>query len=159
MAGCRATRVVNRRGLATVELAIVAPVLLVLLFAIIEFGLLFGAVSELNTVARIAARAAAAGESEERILERLCAVSGAIPPGDMTLTLEYREYIADGVWDDTWYPVQSYGDNNMVPPGSLIRATVEYDYKLLVPGLFPFLVDDQEAGTKHLSASVTMPRT
>lgn len=58
----------NRRGAATVEMAVVTPLLLVLLFGIIEYGWVFSVRQALVTAAREGARTAALpGSTDEEI--------------------------------------------------------------------------------------------
>ena len=151
---CRACQ-----GIASVELAIVAPVLIFIMFAIMEFGVLFSVAVQLEAMARTAARAAAAGESWNRAWQRTEPLRCNLDCSRLSLVLEYKEYLGDGQWADDWQPLQSDGSFNTAPANSIIRATVIYHHKLLLPGLFTFLVDDPEEGTKALVARVAMPRT
>ena len=147
----------HRDAMALVELAVVLPILLLLLLGSIEVGFMLRAQSRLLMLARVAARAAAAGEAEARIWERL---QNAAPDMDMdrlTLTLEVQTYTGGGTWDPTWRPLYDDGEHNHAPPNSVVRATLEYRYRLLVPGLFTFLVDDPEEGTRTLRARIAMP--
>lgn len=57
----------NNRGIAAVEFAIVAPVLLMILFGIIAYGIFFGAANSIQQLAASGARAAMGGlDIEER---------------------------------------------------------------------------------------------
>ncbi|HBT20210.1 MAG TPA: pilus assembly protein TadE [Peptococcaceae bacterium] len=55
------------RGQALVELAMVIPILLMLLFGVIEFGRIFNAYLMVNQASREGARIAAVGGSDEEI--------------------------------------------------------------------------------------------
>ncbi|TWT45958.1 TadE-like protein [Phycisphaerae bacterium RAS1] len=63
-----------RRGAATVEMAIVTPLLLTMLFGIIEYGWVFTVKQGLTTAAREGARTAALpGSTDEDIQQRISA--------------------------------------------------------------------------------------
>ncbi len=149
----------KRQGLALVELAIVLPVLLLLLMGSIEVGMILRAQSRLLMLGRIAARAAAAGEAEALILDRIQNAAPNIDLDRLTLTLEVKTYTGGGTWDENWMPLYDDGEHNFAPPNSIVRVTLEYRYRLLVPGLFGFLVDDPKEGTRTLRVRVAMPRT
>lgn len=149
----------NGKAVALVELAVVLPVLLLLLLGSIEVGLMLRTQSKLLMLGRIAARAAAAGEAEERIWERIMNAAPNFDPDRMTLTLEVRTYTGGGTWDEEWQPLYDDGEHNAAPPNSIVRVTLEYRYRLMVPGLFPFLVDDPQEGTRTLRVRMAMPRT
>lgn len=148
----------GRRGVAAVELAITAPILVFLMFSIVEFGLMFRTVAQLNTVAREAARAAAAGDTPYRVYSQLAAAGEGLDMQELQLTLEYREYTGYGTWGETWYPLTDAGGLNSAPLHAQIRAAAQYSHGLTFPGLFSFLVDPEEDDVKTLTAVVIMTR-
>ncbi len=150
---------VPHRGVASVEFAIVAPILILLMFGIVEMGLMFRSAIQLNNVARDAARAAAAGESTTLIAARVAETASGLDATQLTSAFTYRAYIGDGVWGTTWYEVTDLGNYNTVPFCAQVRATITYNHHIMIPGLFRFLVDNQETGTRTLTAAVTMTRT
>ena len=153
------TQLKRRSGMALVELAVVLPILLLLLLGSIEVGFMLRAQSRLLMLARVAARAAAAGEAEAKIWDRLQSAAPNMDMQRMTMTLEVRTYTGGGTWDSEWMPLYDDGEHNYAPPNSIVRVTLEYHYRLMVPGLFTFLVDNPEEGTRTLKARVAMPRT
>jgi Flp pilus assembly protein TadG len=58
----------NQRGQALVELAIIMPILLMLIFGITEFGRIYSSNLIINNAAREGARAAALGAPDEDII-------------------------------------------------------------------------------------------
>lgn len=78
-------RLRRRKGVLTVELILTLPILLFVLFAVLEFGLLFFARSSVVQASRTAARQAALqGTSEAEIEEQVRAVlSPGLQPGLM----------------------------------------------------------------------------
>ncbi len=61
------SRIKNQRGQAMAELAIVLPILLLIIFGIIEFGQIYAIDLAINNAAREGARAAALGAPDEDI--------------------------------------------------------------------------------------------
>jgi Flp pilus assembly protein TadG len=74
-------RIRRCRGLATVELAIILPVLLILAFGIIEYGWMFTKAQEVTNAARQGARVAARADSTQE--EILAAINSAMTTGGM----------------------------------------------------------------------------
>ena len=62
-------RIGSEDGQALVEFALVLPLLLLVLFGIVEFGLLFSTTLTLNEAARDGARYASVGASDAQILQ------------------------------------------------------------------------------------------
>jgi Flp pilus assembly protein TadG len=154
----RAARSARRTGTAFVEFAIVAPILALVMFAILELGLMCGTEMELTAVAREGARSAASGEVSTAIADRGAAVCSAIPPAQITYVLQYRAYLGDSGWDTTWVTLGTSGSVNSAPMNAQVRCRALYDYKLVMPAMFRFLATDETAGTVRLVGSVTMTR-
>jgi Flp pilus assembly protein TadG len=76
------------RGAAAVEMAIVIPVLLMILFGIIDFGRMYNAQVTLTDAAREGARAAAAGDSADN---RVQAVTTGMNPKVTTDAVSYTD--------------------------------------------------------------------
>lgn len=149
----------HTRGVASVEAAIVVPIMALLLFGLGELGLMLRAGFELNSITRDAARSLSAGEAPHVVALRISEATGSLDRQQMTVTLQFRTYIGNGVWSSTWQTVQANGDENTAPTHSQMRATITYNHRLLLPGLLPFLVDDPARGTRTLTASATMLRS
>ena len=119
----------NERGNAVVEMALLLPILLLILFGITEFGRAVMTANVLNTASREGARLAAVSslsdtlQVEARVIEVLQAAN--IQPKD--ITLEY------------------YGDNNSV------RVRVTSDFEVLSASVLGAFV-----GTFELSGTTVM---
>ena len=146
----------GRRGTASVEMAMVAPILILMLFGIIEFGLMFNSLMMLNNATREAARSAGVGSLPEEINARLDGAAGRLDRDELTVYLEFRTWMAY-YWSE-WTPIVADGSQNSAPSGSQIRVRTAYNYKLVVGNLFSRFADDPENNTKLLKASVIMRR-
>lgn len=149
----------NKRGAALVEFTIVLLILMVLVFGIIEFGLLIKDYLTLSHAAREGARSAALGtqttgpgdndDINDRIGETTIALSG----GTVTRTLEYSTDGGTG-----WNTLGDKGtdpDENDAPIGSLIRVKLSYPHQLVAGGILPFLGD---GNTMTISGNMVMRR-
>jgi hypothetical protein len=114
----------NQRGAAVVEFAVVLPLLLVILFGIVEFGLLFYNKQVLTNASREGARAGIAYKSEAeitKIVEDYCR-------GTQSSSRLIRfDTDVDPVVTVTGV-MGSYGDD--------LTVDVSYDYTFLVPNFF-----------------------
>ncbi|MGI5819701.1 MAG: TadE/TadG family type IV pilus assembly protein [Armatimonadota bacterium] len=148
----------DRRGVVTVEMAIVAPLLIFLLFAIIEFGVLIRDVISIHEAAREGTRAAAVGATTTTTLAR---ANSALSPLDATeaqIALEYRKWsFSTGSWG-SWQTLTNSGPVNSATPGDQIRVTVTYPHAIMLTGLFGGWSDDGESGIKTLRAATIMRR-
>ncbi len=149
----------HRAGTATVELALVAPLLLFLLMGIIEFGLLFEDYMLLKNAAREGARTGAAGDSTTAIVARVESAASQLPAGQLTIIQQYGVY-NEGSW--TWYTLgdvsSDEGMTNDAPAGALIKVEVSYPHHLLAAGIVPGLEDEPGSGTINLTATASFRR-
>ena len=149
----------HRAGTATVELALVVPLLLLLLMGIIEFGLLFEDFMLLKNAAREGARTGATGNSTTAIADRVENAAAQLSTEDLTITQQYSVY-DEGSW--TWYALGDISGNegmiNDAPAGSLIRIGVSYPHPLVATGLLPSLEDEPGSGTINLTATAAFRR-
>lgn len=76
MTHLRRTR--EQRGAAMVELALLLPLLLLLIFGIIQFGRAYNAKIELAGAVREGARSAALGDTEAEVKERIKSAAPAV---------------------------------------------------------------------------------
>lgn len=87
----------EERGQAAVEFAVIAPLLLVILFAIMEFGLVFADYIEVESAARVGARKAAlaadSGTGSSSATEGAKGATSRLDENDLTVTTT-----ADGTW-------------------------------------------------------------
>ena len=75
---------VRRRGAATVEFALVLPLLLGLLFGIIEFGLLFKDQLSIQQAAREGVRTAAVGRLRAEVNNRIVTAATTLTTANLT---------------------------------------------------------------------------
>ncbi len=138
----------------------VAPILVVLLFGIIELGLIFKDMMTLNQAAREGGRVAAVGSSTTEIVDRLQSAAASLRPESLSYTLQYRTY-SGGTWGE-WMTLgdtsaEGYTTND-APQGAQIRVLANYTHQLVTGGLFSSLADDPEANTVDLQASLIIRR-
>lgn len=138
-------------GSATVEFALVAPVLIVLLFGIIEFGTVFKDVLALNQAAREGARAAAVGATTTTIQTRVSSAAPTLHTGSITTTLTYRT-CTGGVWS-SWSTLGDATDVNAAPSGAQVKVGVSYPHNLITGGLFSRIADPN---TNHITLTTSM---
>ena len=149
----------RRAGTATVELALVAPLLLLLLMGIIEFGLLFEDFMLLKNAAREGARVGVTGAITTAIADRVEIAAAQLPTEELTITQQYGVY-DEGNW--TWYALGNVatdeGHSNNAPTGSFIKVEISYPHPLVAAGILPGIEDDPGSGTFNLTATATFRR-
>lgn len=128
-------------GSLSVEMAIVAPVLILLLFGTMEMGLLFKDSLSLNQACREAARVAAVGAKTTDVTIRARAAATTLIAASVTIAQEYRTYTG-GVWGPwTALGLSTDGTANNAPSGSQIRITLTYPHSLVTGALFASLAN------------------
>ncbi len=141
------SRLRRRRGAALVEFALISSLLFLLLFGVIEVGLLLGDQAQVGAAAREAARAAAVGSTIET-----AEASGVNAGTGLRLSAAaiYLEKSLDG--GVTWVPLGDtvLGTNDALS-GSLVRATVTYNHPLVTTLIF-------SGSTKLLTSKLVMQR-
>ena len=122
----------GRVGSVTVEMAIVAPLLIFLLFGIIEMGLVSKNQLVLNSACREAARVAGIGSPTAQITARACAAATTLSADQITAVLEYRSYAPDTGWS-AWQPLGDTEDlsANAAPTNSQTKVTLTYPHSLI----------------------------
>ena len=146
------------QGTATVEFAIILPVLLGLLFAIIEFGFLFKDQLTLQQAAREGSRAAAVGKPTTEVHAAVDGSLTTLEHSRMTLYMEYRTY--SGGWS-AWTTLGDTGstpNQNNAPQGAQVRARLTYRHQLLTGPLFARMIGQPGATEETLYAQVVMRR-
>lgn len=129
----------SRRGQATVEFALVVPVLIVILLGIAEMGWLARNTVTLSNAAREGSRAAALGKKTADIRTRVknYAQGAGLTIADNEITMEYSD--DNGT---TWTHTPTWPTDgttyNGVGSGKLIRITVTDSHQQLT-NFFPFL--------------------
>ncbi len=149
-------------GSISVEMVLVTPVLLVLLFGIIEFGLAFKDIAMLRQAAREGSRAGAVGAVTSAITDRVTASAATLNPENLEIEMKYRVYA--GGWP-SWDQAATLGDTgsgadaqNNAPQGAQIRIRITYPHSLISGRLFSHWADDPEGQTMTLVSSATMRR-
>jgi Flp pilus assembly protein TadG len=135
-----------RRGAALIEFVIVVSLLILMLFGIIEVGLLFKDQATISQAAREAARSAAVGSSTTTAKNRAVNTAAGITLATSNVTLE--KSTDNG---STWTTLGDSGSNNDAVAGNLIRATVTYNHSLVTSLIYT-------GGTKTLTAKMIMRR-
>jgi hypothetical protein len=136
----------GERGASAVEMAIVLPLFILLIFGIIEFGLLMRDQLTASNVAREYARIASVKPAEELSglpaeMKDRAAELGLISE-KVTTSIQYYD-----TEDSTWYAV-----DESVPSGAEIRTRVVYDHPLITQIIFP------SKASMVLTGTVTMRR-
>lgn len=136
----------------------VAPLLIFLLFGIIEFGLMVNSLVGVNQAAREGARSAAVGATPDTLQARILSAAPTINTADLNITAEYRRFNeTTGAWTDWQLLGTSEGENN-ARSGDQIRISVAYPHPLVTGSLFAGLADDPDNGTITLHTAIVMQR-
>ncbi len=146
-------------GTATVEFALVVPLLLTLLLGIAEFGLLFEDFLILRNAVRAGARAGAVGASTETIAAEVIEAATGHPADSLTITQQFGTY-SGGSW--SWHPLDDestpQGVVNNAPSGSYVKVSVSHPHALLAASLIPGLEDEAGSGTISITADAVFRR-
>ena len=135
----------SQRGASLIEFVLVANLLFLILFGIVEMGLLFKDNTTIAQAAREAARAASLGSQTSVVQSRAISTATTITLTASNITLEKS---ADGV---TWTALGNSGVVNDAVTGYMVRATILYNHPLITSLVF-------KSGTKQLKAVVVMRR-
>jgi Flp pilus assembly protein TadG len=156
--GWARTPAASRQGVATVEMALVLPVLIVLLFGIIEFGLVFKDRMVLSTASREATRIAALGRPVAEVISRGKEAASTLTVTSLTVTPEYRTYSAGAY--TAWQALANApsGTTNTAPTLAQVRVTMSYPHHLVTGSLFAGILGDGGTSIKTLTTSVVMTR-
>ena len=137
----------QHRGAALVEFALISSFLFLILFGIIEVGLILGDQAQVGEAAREGARAASIGSLTTGAETRAVNAGSSI---HLTTANVLLEKSTDG--GTTWVPLGDTGTGvNDAVSGSLIRATVTYNHPLVTTLIFP-------GSTKLLTSKMVMQR-
>lgn len=82
-------RLREEKGASAVEFAIVASLLLMILFGIIQFGIAYNRVQGLNSAGREGARAASIGVPIDGVVSRVRSAASLFRPADLDITIDY----------------------------------------------------------------------
>jgi hypothetical protein len=101
----------GERGQALVEFTLIIPIFLLLVFAIVDFGMGFHAWISVTNAAREGARIGAVGADADTIEARVRDTVGGLDDEDISVNI-----------------TNAQGD-----PGEAVRVEVDYDYELITP--------------------------
>jgi hypothetical protein len=124
-------RSVSSRGQGAVELALIAPILLISLFSVVEMGRLFYAWVTVQHAARIGTRMAITGQGEQNGT-RLSLIINAAQQAANNLPSGGGTAIAVRSWPD----VSASGPGRSGDPGrpcELVEVEVDYSYRPVIP--------------------------
>ena len=147
-----------RKGAATVELAMVLPLLLFMLFSIIEVGYLVKNRMELGQAAREASRAAIGGAVPATLTERIGENLPSINIADVQTTYDFRHWDTDtGAWGN-WQVLGTDGIKNNARQGDQIRIRLSCGHTLMIHGLTGSVLGADENGQVTLEAAAMLMR-
>jgi len=135
----RKRREKGEKGQALVEFALLVPIFLILLFAIVDFGMGFYSWITVTNSAREGARIGAVLASEDDIRDRVFDTAG-LPNEDTNLFVNVENAYPDG------------------QPGESVVVKVDYRFDLITPlaGLMAFLSGDIIGPQLTLSSTAEM---
>ncbi|MEX0683107.1 MAG: TadE family protein [Dehalococcoidia bacterium] len=107
----RKNRTEGEKGQNLVEFAMVVPIFLILVFAIVDFGMGFHAWITVTNAAREGARIGAVGADETTIEDRVRDTTSSIVDDNVTVTI----------------------NNAQGEPGESVSVDVEYEYEMITP--------------------------
>lgn len=135
----RLCRVRGERGSIVVEFAIIAPILLMLVFGIFEFGLGYHAWDATQNAAREGARLGAVSPDLAEIEARVRGTTSFLKQSNLTVTIRCGH---------TGGPFSACPAPSSWEEGDIVRVTVDYDYGYITP--LPTLVG--LGGQMHMSS-------
>jgi len=112
----------RQRGQSIVEFALIAPVLIIILLGIFDFGWILHHQTQLDHAVRLGARRGAVGESNTVIINRMKDGCVSFELQDEDITIEVR----DGAGNPT-------GDNEDRTPDNLIYVAIDMEVTLNTP--------------------------
>ena len=155
------SRAARRGGTASVELALVMPVLIVLLFGSIEVGMLVKASITVSRISNEAARMAGIGAAPARIDAHTASSATGLDPDLLSAVYERRSWDVDtqawGEWTTLGTDPLNPADND-ASMGEQVRVVLDYPYALLFRGLFGAAMRADGDGALHLPATVVTAR-
>ena len=128
-----------RGGSVTVEMAIVAPILTVLLLGTIEMGMLMKDSMVVASACREGARVASLGSTTTDIDSRVRSAAATVSSSAITVTMQYR-VLSGSTWG-AWTTLTDSGSANAAPSGSQVMVSLTYPHALVTGGLFAALAN------------------
>ena len=138
----------NQNGAAMVEFAIVLPLLLILVFGIIEFGVMFYDKAVITNASREGARAGITGVANsdiEDIVKDYCKFN--------LINLSNNDFDpAADPYDD----ISISKDDSSIDGSKVLTVRLEYRYDLLLGSIFKFYAPHKEISYTTISAETVM---
>jgi Flp pilus assembly protein TadG len=138
----------NQRGAVALEFALIAPVLLLLVFGIIDFGMLLHTKTMITDAAREGARDGSISHSEAVVKSSVTSALGDIPAKDVTITVGCTGPAP------SYTPCPAGGFDANVKSGGTVSVTVAYHYTWLTP--LPSMIGLGQNGGKDVVETVQM---
>lgn len=139
------------------EFALVAPILVIFLFGVIEFGLVFKDLLILNQAARETTRAGALGKPTTTMVATLTTSSATLTTGSIVYYLERGVY-SNGTWTYTTLTDTGNPPANSALTGDYVRVRLVYPHRLVTGKLFSRIANAQNGTALTLRASTVMRR-
>jgi hypothetical protein len=137
---------------------LVGPLVLFMLFSILEIGFMVKNRAELGQAAREAARLGAVGATPARMDEGIATSLTTIDDQEMNAIYDYRPWNEDSQnWGD-WTQLGTDGDANSAPRRGQIRVRLTFDHSLLIPGVMGGILGADENGQIEIPAASVMMR-
>jgi hypothetical protein len=125
--GSTRRRARDERGAVAVEFAIIAPILILLVLGIIEFGFGYHAWDSTQNAAREGARVAAVDNVEANIRARTASAAGVLDQSNLVILIECGPPPAGP------FVTCDQGDLSLLSAGDVVRVTVDYSYNFMTP--------------------------
>ena len=128
------------RGAAAVEFALIVPILLILVFGIIDFGLAMYSQTMVGNAAREGVRTASLegtqANAEFAVTAAMTGIIGTKPtvvtdPLAVANGFQVKCTLANGTWCTGWSTAG--GGTTPAPQGATVAVTITYSYKWLTP--------------------------
>jgi Flp pilus assembly protein TadG len=120
-----------------IEFSLVVFVLSLLLFGIIEFGLIFRDKATLQQAAREAARSLSLSSSPTVATNRAISTATSVTLASSMITLSYQTPDSSGnVTSTGWTTLANTSTTNPASSGDLMKCTVTYSHKLIAQWAF-----------------------
>jgi len=148
----------SMRGTVTLELAVLAPLLIIVLFGCMEASLLGADMLTLNDLGRQASRIAAKGATPEEIDATIDAAQTRLDTLRLGRSYEYAPYDPDtGTWGQ-WQPLGSIGPFNTASDRDRVRVSLSYAHHPVGGRLFDLLLEGSEDDSVVLRSNMIVRR-
>ena len=126
----------GEKGQSLAEFALIVPIFLVLVFAIVDFGMGFHAWITVTNSAREGARLGAVGGTSDQITQKVRDTSSSLDQDRLSVTVTNAQGI----------------------PGESVKVEVDYDYQMITPltGFVSFLSGDSIGPDIEFSSTAEM---